>query len=171
MTVQEFVGPGVDDDDSGGPRPMPVTDSPLESLLAAMRTPLPNEQFALSPPKRPEVEVRLRSNVDLDELNEWRKDAQDSRFPTGVDMARLACVLIANASIDVLYASRSTGKTLLAPEILALYPDAVDGFDAVKRFFGNEELWLATVALPALTKAWSGGGQDDDVLRPITTDQ
>ena len=168
--VHAFTGPGVDGDEPDT-RPTLLADSPFAALLESMRQPLPNEQFAIRHPKRSSVEVILRSNVSLDELNVWRKEAADESFPSGIDMARLACVLIANASLDVAYDGRRTGRTLHDPEILALYPDAPDVYEATRRFFDNEELWLATRAMPALTTAWSGGEQDGDVLRPTTTDQ
>lgn len=170
MSVAEFRGPGVgDDDESATPtRPTPISGSPLESLKAAMSTPLPKEHVALSPLRRPDIEVRIRTNVTLDEVNIWRKGAEDDTFPGGFNPVRLACIFLANGSVDVLMGGKSTGVTLADPSIKAMFPEAFDEVEAVRLFFGKEDLWLSSRVLPELSKAWSGGEQDGSLLRPTT---
>lgn len=171
MTVHSFRGPGVDDGGEAGEiRPTDLADSPFEALRAAMMTPLPTEHFALTHPKRPEVEIRLRGNVGLDEYNEWRKGAKDPGFDIGYDLARLACILLANSSVDVLFHGRSTGMTLADPRVAAMYPQAADQAEAVRAFFDHEDLWLANLTTE-LASAWSGGRREGDVLRPTTAGQ
>lgn len=185
MTVAQFRGPGVDADDADGVsvdltgdddeevgslRPTPIADSPFAALEAAMKTPLPKEHLALSPLGRPNVEVRLRSNVILDEINEWRKGAKDPSFDGGYDLARYACILLANTCVDIQIDGKSTGVTLADKRIQQMYPQAADEVEAVRQFFGGEDLWLAGRVLPALTTAWTGGEQDGEILRPTTQD-
>lgn len=169
--VHRFVGPGVDDKPGeASDRPMPIADSPFDALKAAMATPLPKEIFALSPLKRPDVEVHLRSNVTLDELGEWRKGAKDTTQPGGYNLVRLVCILLANASVDIVVRGQSTGMTLGDPKIGQMFPDAIDEVEAVRAFFGNEDLWLTSRVLPELNNTWAGGEQDGSLLRPTTPD-
>lgn len=170
MTVAEFRGPGVPDDDDATPpaRPTPIAGSPLDALKEAFATPLPKQHLALSPLGRPDIEVRIRTNVSLDDVNEWRKGAKDPTFDGGYDLARLACIFLANSSVDVVVNGSSTGTTLADPKIKAMFPQAADEVEAVREFFGHEDLWLSSRVLPALTAAWSGGDQDGDLLRPTT---
>lgn len=174
MTVAEFRGPGVsdalDDDEAAPVRPTPIAGSPLEALKAAMSRPLPKEHLALSPLGRPEIEVRIRTNVLLDEVNEWRKGAEDRSFTGGYNLVRLVCIFLANASVDVIIGGSSTGVGLADPSIKALFPNEADEVEAVRAFFGHEDLWLTSRVLPALTSAWAGGEQDGDLLRPTTVD-
>lgn len=177
MSVHEFIGPGVDggsaadpDDEQPPVRPTSLADSPFEALRQAMAVPLPKEHLAISPLHRPEVEVRLRSNVSLDEMNEWRKGAKDPAFAGGVSMVRFVCILLANSSVDILINGRSTEMTLADPKIKAMYPEAADEVEAVRAFFGNEDLWLSSRLLPELTQAWSGGEQEGELVRPTTLD-
>lgn len=177
MTVMSLTGPGVDDefvtddDDAAAPiRPTPLAASPFEALQAAMKAPLPEEHFAITHVKRRNIEVRLRGNVELDELNEWRKGAQDRTFPGGYNLLRYACILLANTCVDIVIDGNSTEMTLADPRISQMYPQAADEVEAVRWFFDKEDLWLSGRVLPALTAAWSGGDQDDDVVRPTTVD-
>lgn len=159
-----------DDEDTATGRPTPLADSPFEALKAAMSTPLPTEHFALSPLKRPNVEVLVRSNVSIDELNEWRKGGKDPSFDGGYNLVRLVCVLLANASVDIVVDTKSTGMTLADPRIGQMFPTAGDEVEAVREFFGKEDVWLSARVLPALQLAWAGGEQDGDLLRPTTVD-
>jgi hypothetical protein len=118
----------------------------------------------------PNVEVLVRSNVTIDELNEWRKGAKDPTFDGGYNLVRLVCILLANASVDIVVDGKSTGMTLADPKIKADVPDSRRRGRGRPRVLRQEDLWLSARGCCRRSAAWAGGEQDGDLLRPTTVD-
>lgn len=77
---------------SSGPRPLTLRDE----LAAEIAREVSGEKLTLKVKARPGWAVRYRCDVEVGQLNRWRKSASDRSMPDGLDELKLGATILAN---------------------------------------------------------------------------
>lgn len=147
--------PSTPPDRPGGPRSAAEADlapvartSPLDALRAELAQEVPEELLTLDVPTRADTAVRFDTEVEWEELVAWRKRAsskanRSAANPEGVDLMRLAAIVVANTAVAIVHkGTEVTGTngevlTFAHPELLAML-GVERAVDAVRKFYGRD---------------------------------
>lgn len=87
----------------GVSRPTEHDGSPYAALRGEIERDLTGVAITLDVPGRPDWAVRYRCDLQIDQLNRWRKRAADRTAPDGLDESKFGCMLLANQSEAIIY--------------------------------------------------------------------
>jgi hypothetical protein len=120
-----------------------VEQSDLELIAADLKAELKADSIVLPVETRPGYSLRFDTDIPYEALEKWRKAAKDRKASNGVDVSRLAALVIANKCIAILKDGRvltdgdGDPLTFGSDEIRAMY-DVLRAADAVKIMIGRD---------------------------------
>lgn len=158
--------PGDPDDDDAklaSLEPSAPAGSPLEALRREARRTAEREPITLPVPERPGWSVRYRCNVDLADLARWQKASKDRQMPDGIDVQRLARLVLSHQCIAILFEGKvvegQNGPLVFASPEFWEYCDVSSAIAAVGHWYGNDGAIVAV-----LDEVMRASGFDDEAL-------
>lgn len=99
----------VDDVDAEDDAPLDDVRTAAQNVLERGAEELP--ALTVDVPSRDGVSLRVDPNLSVHQLQRWQKGCANNQMYGGVDNLKLACVILAHLTVDVLFHRRSSGWT------------------------------------------------------------
>ncbi len=165
---EAFADPNEPGDATPGRAPAGRSD--LDLIAAELTEELDLQPITVDVPGRPGWALLVDVNVDSNALAAWQRRSRDQGWPSGTNDLKLAAIIIANQTRDLVRQGESQGLNFRDKRTLTAL-GAVDARSAVLKVFGGRDVAVMAVGERILAAAGhidadSQRGDDDDGVRP-----